>query len=240
MKNFVKVASLVATLALAACQTNPSTAVYPKADTVNSRNVQNTDGQIWVSGDYGATNGTDKLCWQTGYYPDGNPIPGCDVIKGPTIQTIQKVDGKLTLDASTLFDFDKSNLRPVGQQMLGRLAAFLNRNTYSQSVVVGHTDSWGSDAYNDRLSLRRAEAVKAYLVSQGVPADKVVTQGMGERDLIVSPASCTGTKAARQACEQPNRRVTVDIKGAMVPADQIDAWYRELSAVGVNVITNKK
>ena len=76
MKNFVKVASLVATLALAACQTNPSTTFAPKADPVNSRNVQNSDGQIWLSGDYGATNGTDKLCWQTGYYPDGNPIPG--------------------------------------------------------------------------------------------------------------------------------------------------------------------
>ena len=55
MKNFVKVASLVATLALAACQTNPSTTFAPKADPVNSRNVQNSDSQIWLSGDYGAT-----------------------------------------------------------------------------------------------------------------------------------------------------------------------------------------
>jgi OOP family OmpA-OmpF porin len=231
MKNFVKVASLVATLALAA-QVNAA-AITPMADAVNSRHVQDAaDSQIWVSGDYGATNGTDKLCWQTGYYPDGNPVVGCDAVaKPPVVQ----MNGSLNLDAATLFDFDKASLRPAGQAMLGRLAAFLNRNSYSQTVVVGHTDSWGSDAYNDRLSLRRAESVKAYLVSQGVPAGKIVSQGMGERQLIVSPASCKGTKAARQACEQPNRRVTVDIQGASVPANQVEAWKRELSAVGVNV-----
>ena len=231
MKNFVKVASLVATLALAA-QVNAA-AITPMADAVNSRHVQDAaDSQIWVSGDYGATNGTDKLCWQTGYYPDGNPVVGCDAVaKPPVVQ----MNGSLNLDAATLFDFDKASLRPAGQEMLGRLAAFLNRNSYSQSVIVGHTDSWGSDAYNDRLSLRRAESVKAYLVSQGVPAGKIVSQGMGERQLIVSPASCKGTKAARQACEQPNRRVTVDIQGANVPANQVEAWKRELSAVGVNV-----
>ena len=231
MKNFVKVASLVATLALAA-QVNAA-AITPMADAVNSRHVQDAaDSQIWVSGDYGATNGTDKLCWQTGYYPDGNPVVGCDAVaKPPVVQ----MNGSLNLDAATLFDFDKASLRPAGQEMLGRLAAFLNRNSYSQTVVVGHTDSWGSDAYNDRLSLRRAESVKAYLVSQGVPARKIVSQGMGERQLIVSPASCKGTKAARQACEQPNRRVTVDIQGASVPANQVEAWKRELTAVGVNV-----
>ncbi len=230
MKNFVKVASLVATLALAA-QVNAA-AITPMADAVNSRHVQDAaDSQIWVSGDYGATNGTDKLCWQTGYYPDGNPVVGCDAVAKPPVI----MNGSLNLDAATLFDFDKASLRPAGQEMLGRLAAFLNRNSYSQTVVVGHTDSWGSEAYNDRLSLRRAESVKAYLVSQGVPAGKIVSQGMGERQLIVSPASCKGTKAARQACEQPNRRVTVDIQGASVPANQVEAWKRELTAVGVNV-----
>ena len=225
MKNFVKVASLVATLALAA-QVNAAT-IAPIADAVNSRHVQNSaDAQIWK-------NGTDELCWQTGYYPDGNPVVGCDAVaaKPPVVQ----VKGSLNLDAATLFDFDKASLRPAGQEMLTRLAAFLNRNTYTQTVVGGHTDSWGSDAYNDRLSLRRAESVKAFLVGQGVPAGKIVSQGMGKRQLIVSPASCKGTKAARQACEQPNRRVTVDIEGASVPANQVEAWKRELTAVGVNV-----
>ena len=232
MKNFVKVASLVATLALAACQTNTSSAVFPKADPVNSRNVQSSEAQVWKSGDYGASNGTDKLCWQTGYYPDGNPIPGCDAIK----EEVKVVNGRLNLDAATLFDFDKAVVRPAGQEMLAKLAAFLKRNTYNQTVVVGHTDSWGTDAYNDRLSLRRAEAVKAYLINQGVPANKVVSQGMGKRQLLVDPASCKkGTRAERQACEQPNRRVTIDIEGASVPANQVSAWQRELSDVGIRV-----
>lgn len=155
MKNFVKVASLVATLALAACQTNPSTTFAPKADPVNSRNVQNSDGQIWLSGDYGATNGTDKLCWQTGYYPDGNPIPGCDAIEKNVV-----LNDRLNFDAQTLFGFDQATLRPEGQAMLSRLASALNSVKYQDAIVVGHTDSWGSDAYNDRLSLRRAESVK--------------------------------------------------------------------------------
>ena len=232
MKNFVKVASLVATLALAACQTNPSTTFAPKADPVNSRNVQNSDGQIWLSGDYGTTNGTDKLCWQTGYYPDGNPIPGCDAMPEKNV-TIDK--SRLNFDAQTLFGFDQATLRPEGQAMLSRLASALNSVAYKDAIVVGHTDSWGSDAYNDRLSLRRAEAVKAYLVGQGVAADKIVTKGMGERELIVDPKTCKGTKAARQACEQPNRRVTVDIEGVVVPANQVNKWRDTLNAVGVNV-----
>ncbi len=230
MKNFVKVASLVATLALAACQTNPSTTFAPKADPVNSRNVQNSDGQIWLSGDYGATNGTDKLCWQTGYYPDGNPIPGCDAIEKNVV-----LNDRLNFDAQTLFGFDQATLRPEGQAMLSRLASALNSVKYQDAIVVGHTDSWGSDAYNDRLSLRRAESVKAYLVGQGVPADKVITKGMGERELIVDPKTCKGTKAARQACEQPNRRVTIDIENAVVPASQVGKWREALGAVGVNV-----
>ena len=73
------------------------------------------------------------------------------------------------------------------------------------------------------------------MVGQGVPAGKIVTKGMGERELIVDPKTCKGTKAARQACEQPNRRVTVDIEGVVVPANQVNKWRDTLNAVGVNV-----
>ena len=147
--------------------------------------------------------------------------------------TIDK--SRLNFDAHTLFGFDQATLRPEGQAMLSRLASALNSVAYNQSIVVGHTDSWGSDAYNDRLSLRRAEAVKAYLIGQGVSASKIMTKGMGERELVVDPKTCKGTKAARQACEQPNRRVTVDIEGVVVPANQVAKWREALGAVGVNV-----
>lgn len=228
MKNFVKVASLVATLALAACQTNPNTTVFPKEDAVNSRHVANTEHQIWK-------NGTDELCWQTGYYPDGNPVVGCDAVAA--VAKPVKIDSsKLNFDANALFDFDKATLRPFGQQALGALATALKSVSFDQTIVVGHTDSFGSDAYNDRLSLRRAEAVKAYLVSQGISAAQITTSGMGERELVVDPKTCTGTRAARIACEQPNRRVSVDVRGVVVPAGQIDRWNTFLKSVpGVNV-----
>ena len=237
MKNFVKVATLAATLALAACQTNPNTNVTPKQDPVNSRNVADTEGQIWKSGDYSATNGTDKLCWNTGYYPDGNPIAGCDVMAQPKkpVDVIQK-DVKLNFDASALFDFDKATLRPIGQQTLSSLATALKSVSFGKAVVVGHTDSFGSDAYNDRLSARRAEAVKAYLVSQGISSSIIVTSGMGKRDLLVNPASCKGNRAAQIACQQPNRRVSVGLTDVVVPAGQVDKWNAFLRSVpGVQI-----
>lgn len=233
MKNFVKVATLAATLALAACQTNPNTNFTPKQDSVNSRNVADTEGQIWTSGDYGATNGTDKLCWNTGYYPDGNPIAGCDPMAAP--KPVKK-DVKLNFDASALFDFDKATLRPIGQQTLSSLATALKSVSFSQSIVVGHTDSFGSDAYNDRLSARRAEAVKAFLVSQGISASVISTSGMGKRDLLVNPASCKGNRAAQIACQQPNRRVSVGLTDVVVPANQVDKWNTFLRSVpGVQI-----
>ena len=224
MKKFAKVASLVATMAFAA-QVNAAT-----ADAVNSKHVQNgTDAIIW--------NSADNLCWQTGYYPDGNAVVGCDATATApkTPETVVIGKSSLYLDAKTLFGFDQAALRPEGQAMLTKLAGALNSVTFASTVVAGHTDSWGTDAYNDRLSLRRAEAVKAFLVSQKVPAAKIVTKGMGERELIVTPASCKGTKAARQACEQPNRRVSVDIVNAVVPADKAAQWSKDLAAAGINV-----
>lgn len=228
MKNFVKVASLAATLALAACQTNPNTVVSPKEDAVNSRHVADTEHQIWK-------NGTDELCWQTGYYPDGNAVVGCDAVAVKPVENVKIDSSKLNFDASALFDFDKATLRPMGQQALGALAAALKSVKFDQTIVVGHTDSFGSDAYNDRLSLRRAEAVKAFLVSQGISPAAITTSGMGKRQLLVQPLA-KGTRAARIAAEQPNRRVSVDVRGVNVPSDQVGRWNTFLQSIpGVNV-----
>lgn len=232
MKNFVKVASLVATLALAACQTNPNTNITPKEDAVKSRHVANTEHQVWK-------NGTNELCWQTGYYPDGNAVVGCDAVAAvavsvkPTQPVAQNVG--LNFDANSLFDFDKATLRPVGQQTLASLSSALKSVAFNQAIVVGHTDSFGSDAYNDRLSLRRAEAVKAFLVGQGISAAQITTQGMGKRQLAVPPLA-KGTRAARIAAEQPNRRVSVGLRGVVVPAAQVAKWNDYLKTVpGVSI-----
>lgn len=241
MKNFVKVATLAATLALAACQTNPNTAVSPKEDSVKSRHVANTEHQVWTSGDYNAANvagkPTDKLCWQTGYYPDGNAVIGCDAVPTPpVVPTVKPTNAEINFDANALFDFNKSTIRPVGAQALTRLATALKSVQYSDAVVIGHTDSFGSDAYNDKLSLRRAEAIKSFLVGQGLSATTISTQGMGKRALLVSPASCKGKRAAQIACQQPNRRVSVGLNGVVVPESKVAEWKAFLSSVpGINV-----
>lgn len=242
MKNFVKVATLAATLVLAACQTNPNANVFPKEDPVNSRHVASSEKQVWTSGDYGSAsvNGerTDKLCWQTGYYPDGNAVVGCDAVA--VVVAPVPTDAELNFDANALFDFDKATLRPMGQQALSSLSNALKSVTFRDAVVVGHTDSMGSDVYNDRLSLRRAEAVKAFLVSQGISAQRITTQGMGERQLKVQPSTCTGNRAAKIACEQPNRRVAVSLNGIIVPANKVAQWEAYLKTVpGVNVRTSR-
>ena len=110
----------------------------------------------------------------------------------------------ITLGAHALFDHDKSNLRPEGKSELDTLAAKLRAFSSVQSInVVGHTDSDGTDAYNQGLSERRAASVKAYLIQQGVSGSVISTSGQGES----SPATSNATKEGRQQ----NRRVEISI-----------------------------
>ena len=104
-------------------------------------------------------------------------------------------------------------LKPEGKAKLDDLSSKLSGITLEVIIAVGHTDSFGSDKYNDRLSIRRAEAVKAYLVSKGVEANRVYTEGKGKRQLKVDPKSCKGNRKAQIACQQPNRRVEVEVVG---------------------------
>ncbi len=118
----------------------------------------------------------------------------------------------VVLSAEALFDFDKSNLRPAGKERLDTVAAKIKAGAtvtkdgaaVSQINVVGHTDSRGSDAYNQKLSERRAASVKAYLVEKGVDASIIHTSGMGEK----SPVASNKTDEGRQQ----NRRVEIDFK----------------------------
>ena len=110
---------------------------------------------------------------------------------------------KVTLQADALFDFDKAVISPQGKTQLDQLVEKIRAANLEVAIAVGHTDSMGSDAYNDRLSLRRAEAVKAYLVSKGIPADKVRTEGRGKREPVADNATPEG--------RAKNRRVEVTI-----------------------------
>lgn len=122
---------------------------------------------------------------------------------------------KVTFSADSLFDFDKATVKPAGKQHLDKLAADLRGVNFDVITVTGHTDRIGSHAYNMKLSTRRAEAVKAYLVSAGIPADKIAASGTDGSDPVTKPGECKGKKATKKliACLQPDRRVEVEVSG---------------------------
>lgn len=112
---------------------------------------------------------------------------------------------KVTLETDTYFDFDKASLKPNGQRKLDELASRLSTMALEVVVAVGHTDATGTDAYNRDLSQRRARSVKDYLVKKGVPAEKIFTDGKGERQ----PVASNQTREGRAQ----NRRVEVELVG---------------------------
>jgi len=111
---------------------------------------------------------------------------------------------KLSLDSEVSFDFDRAEIKPAFQPTLDKLADILNKYNRTVVHIIGFTDSTGSAEYNQRLSERRALAVADYLVSRGVPSDRVRTEGRGENE----PRATNATEAGRQL----NRRVEIYVK----------------------------
>jgi OOP family OmpA-OmpF porin len=112
---------------------------------------------------------------------------------------------KVTFAADTFFDFNKAVLKPEGKAKLDDLSSKIKGITLEVIIAVGHTDSVGSDAYNQKLSLRRAEAVKAYMVSKGIEANRVYTEGKGEKQPVADNKSAEG--------RAKNRRVEIEVVG---------------------------
>ena len=132
----------------------------------------------------------------------------------PAAVTPPPVPRKVTFSADSLFDFDKATMKSAGKQDLDKLAADLKGASFDVITVTGHTDRIGSHAYNMKLSTRRAEAVKAYLVeSAGIPADKITTKGVDGANPVTKPGECKGKKATKKliACLGPDRRVEVEV-----------------------------
>lgn len=111
----------------------------------------------------------------------------------------------MTYAADAFFDFDKSVLKPAGKTKLEDLVGKVKAINLEVVIAVGHTDSKGTDAYNQKLSVARAEAVKAFLVSQGLDKSRVYTEGKGESQ----PAADNKTKEGQAR----NRRVEVEVVG---------------------------
>ena len=112
---------------------------------------------------------------------------------------------KVTFAADAFFDFDKATLKPEGKAKLDDLVGKVKDINLEVIIAVGHTDSVGSDAYNQKLSVRRAEAVKAYLVSKGIEKNRVYTEGKGEKQPVADNKTAEG--------RAKNRRVEIEVVG---------------------------
>ena len=163
-----------------------------------------------------------NLCWRTGYWtpaqavaacePDLVPVAPSSTCCGLPVPVPDKEDifvsehpQKFTITADVFFDFDKSVLKPQGKAALDEMLGKLNSVRLELIIAVGHTDGIGGDAYNNKLSVRRAEAVKAYLVNHGVAPDRVYVEGKGKREPVADNRRAEG--------RAQNRRVEIEVVG---------------------------
>lgn len=147
--------------------------------------------------------------------PVAAPMPAPAPLPAPAPAPV--MPRTISLSADSLFDFDKSVIKPEGRAALDKLAADLRGAQYDAVRVTGHTDRIGSNAYNLKLSARRADAVSAYLVqSAGIPAGRISSRGVNGADPVTKPGECKGNKPtpALIACLQPDRRVEVEVTGS--------------------------
>ena len=193
--------------------------------------VTDTSSQVIKSG-FG-------LCWHSGFGPAPAAGPECDpnyvayVAPPPAVQPTpvpppqmaaltpppapRPVAEKLTLDADTLFDFDKATLRPAGRDSLDAFVSKLRDISPETIMTIGHADRIGSDRYNQRLSEQRVATVKAYMVGKGVESGRIYTEGKGETQPITKAGDCLGPKSAKViACLQPDRRVDIEVIGTRI------------------------
>ena len=217
MKKLNKVAVLFATAALA-----------------TAAGAQTIDNWKNGSGDLVWKNGTNELCWRDANWTPATAAPGCDgaivpkaapaaaapaaapAPAAPAAAPAAKpaaaapaaapaAASKVTYAADAFFDFDKAVLKPEGKAKLDDLVGKVGGINLEVIIAVGHTDATGADGYNQKLSVKRSEAVKAYLVSKGIEKNRVYTEGKGE----AQPVADNKTKEGRAK----NRRVEIEVVG---------------------------
>jgi OOP family OmpA-OmpF porin len=218
MKKLNKVASLFATAALATSMAGAF--------------AQSSNQDNWLNGSGGLPwkNGTNELCWRDGTWTPATANADCDgALKPPPapapapvaapapppaaapapapapVAPPQPTTEKVTFAADAFFDFNKSTLKPEGKAKLDDLIGKTSGINLEVIIAVGHTDSVGSDAYNQKLSVRRSEAVKAYLVSKGIEKNRVYTEGKGEKQPVADNKTAEG--------RAKNRRVEIEVVG---------------------------
>lgn len=219
MKKLKKVALLLAATALA-------TAAGAQTRVTAADGGNRIDNWQNGTGEYVWKNGTNELCWRNAFWTPATAAVGCDgalvraaaPAPAPAVAAPAPAPAparpapppppaatKVTYAADAFFDFDKSVLKPEGRAKLDDLVGKIKGINLEVIIAVGHTDSVGSDAYNQKLSVRRAEAVKAYLVSKGIEKNRVYTEGKGEKQPVADNKTSEG--------RAKNRRVEIEVVG---------------------------
>jgi OOP family OmpA-OmpF porin len=215
MKTLNKVAIIIATAALA---------TVAGAQSVD--NWRNASGDVWKN--------STGLCWRDANWTPATAAVGCDgaivapapapvvpkaapapapapvavpapVAPKPAPAPQPPAATKVTYAADAFFDFDKSVLKAEGKAKLDDLVGKVKGINLEVIIAVGHTDSVGVDAYNQKLSVKRSEAVKAYLVTKGIEKNRVYTEGKGEKQPVADNKTSEG--------RAKNRRVEIEVVG---------------------------
>ena len=202
--------------------------LFASAALVTAAGAQTIDNWKNGTGELVWKNGTNELCWRDANWTPATAAPGCDgaivpvvapappppppvadapppVVAPPPAPPVPPAATKVTYAADAFFDFDKSVIKPAGKQKLDDLISKIKDINLEVIIAVGHTDSVGSDSYNQKLSVRRSEAVKAYLVSKGIEKNRVYTEGKGEKQPVADNKTAEG--------RAKNRRVEIEVVG---------------------------
>jgi OOP family OmpA-OmpF porin len=184
-------------------------------------NWKSSGGDVWKN--------SVGQCWRDASWTPATAAPGCDGAIVPPAPApapapapvvapkaapaaapkpapvAPAVASKVTYAADAFFDFDKAVLKPEGKAKLDDLVGKVKGINLEVIIAVGHTDSVGADPYNQALSIKRSEAVKAYLVTKGIEKSRVYTEGKGEKQPVADNKTTEG--------RSKNRRVEIEVVG---------------------------